>query len=60
MTDKLSPDERKLAERVAAKSSRVFARFWLAEILKVEEQIIDPAARWDILKRALALVGRRR
>lgn len=60
MTDQLSPDERALAERVASKSSRVVARFWAAEGRKIEEQVSDPAARWEILMRALALVGGQR
>lgn len=57
--DRLSPEARALAERIAAKSSRVFARYWLAEGRRIEEQVSDPAARWDILMRALKLIGSR-
>lgn len=48
-----APEAREVGERVAAASSRVFAAYWLAELAKLEEQVLDPAARWEILRQAL-------
>lgn len=49
-----------LGERIARASSRVFARFWLAEMDKIAEQISDPPTRWAILRQALAQIAKTR
>lgn len=59
---RLTPDvdatERaELGERIATEASRRFARYWLAECVRIEEDVLDPGARWDILKKALAGIG---
>lgn len=45
------------ADRVAEAATRAVARFWYAEAKKIEEQIIDPQARWAILTTAMLRVG---
>lgn len=52
------PDQEMVADAVAQAAARRFALFWLAELRKVEEQILEPAARWEILRRALERVSR--
>jgi hypothetical protein len=47
-----------IKDQGAFEASRAFARYWWAECRKIAEQIDDPAARWDILVKALARVGR--
>jgi hypothetical protein len=37
--------------------ARRHARWVVCEMSKIEEHVLDPAARWDLLKRALARVG---
>lgn len=51
-------EEQDLAERIAHASSRKFAQYWLAECAKMEEQIVDPGARWEILRTALERIAR--
>jgi hypothetical protein len=43
LTDRVPPD---LGEQLAWEASRAFARYWLAECAKLEEQVPDAAVRW--------------
>ena len=49
-------DERAIGERVASQATQEVTCFWLAEMLKIEEQAVDNNTRWDLLKRAMAQV----
>lgn len=44
-------------EREGLADGRQFARFWYQETLKIAEQVDDPATRWEIMQRALKLLG---
>lgn len=48
--------DREIGERIASQASQEATRFWLAEMLKIEEQAVDNNTRWDLLKRAMAQV----
>jgi hypothetical protein len=51
--------ERETCEAMGWAASRLFARYWLAECRRIEEEIHDPAARWAIMVAALARIGQR-
>jgi hypothetical protein len=53
--DRVPPD---LGEQLAWEASRAFARYWLAECAKLEEQVPDVATRWELLRKALAIMSR--
>lgn len=50
--------DQQAADQLGRAASIAFARFWYAECQKIAEQIDDPAARWEIMVRALHRVGR--
>jgi hypothetical protein len=53
--DRVPPD---LGEQLAWEASRAFARYWLTECRKIEEEIENPSRRWAILLEALRIVSR--
>jgi uncharacterized protein (DUF2252 family) len=59
VTDRpLSNEDEAIAERIGWAAARDLSRFWLNEAAKIEEEVDNPRARWDLLKQAMAIVAR--
>jgi len=47
-----------VADQIGLAASRAFALLWRAECAKIEEQVTDAEARWEIMVRALERVAK--
>lgn len=56
MTD-LAPQLARVKEEAAREGTRMASRFWYCEAKKIEEQVDDLSARWEILLAAMRRVG---
>jgi hypothetical protein len=54
----MSDEDRTRAEQIGCAAAREVTRFWLNEAAKIEEEVDNPSARWDLLKQAMAIVAR--
>lgn len=58
MADEPTTDRRAIGEQIAADATVTVTRYWLAELLKIEEAIDGDGARWSILKSAMQGIAR--
>lgn len=58
MADQQAADLEQIKAEIATEATRTVSLFWLAEARKIEEQVPDAKARWEILVTALVRIGR--
>jgi hypothetical protein len=45
-----------MTREVAKVASRACSEFWLKKMRKIEEEILDPTVRWEMLRKAIEIV----